>query len=140
MRLGSILRLGDYIVIAVVFVLGISTLAYNLYFHEGYEHKYVEVYVQNELVKEISLNEQDERIYEIPFEAGGEIHYAKVEVKDGQVRMLPQKRELSPRQIHAHTGWISHEYETIVDMPNQILVSFADVGKDAESDLDGVTY
>ncbi len=132
------LRWGDFIVMLVFAALGLGGLWYNLFFYEGGQQKYVEIYVDNELVKEISLEEGDERVFEVPFEADGETHYAEVEVKDGKVRMMPMEEELCPRGICSHTGWISSKHETIVCMPNQILVTFSEA--EAEEDLDGETY
>jgi len=140
MLFGLRLRWGDLVVVGLFIALGLGGLIYNFYFHEEYAQKYVEVYVANELVKEISLDHSDERVYQIPFQAQGETHHAEVEVKDGQVRMLPMSDDLCPRGICAHTGWISSEWETIVCAPNEIVVTFTETSEDEENDLDGVTY
>jgi len=137
---GLTLRWLDFLVIAMFIALGVGGLVYNFYFYGGYERKYVEVYVENELVKEISLDDQDERVFEIPFQSHGETHYAELEVEDGKVRMLPIGEDLCPRGICSHTGWISQEYETIVCVPNQIVVTFSEAGEESEDDIDGITY
>jgi len=53
------------------------------------------------------------------------------------VRLLPIKKELCPRGICAHTGWISRNFQSIVCIPNRIVVSFSDKKLDG---VDGVTY
>ena len=139
---GLSLKWGDLFFIVMFIALGLGGLVYNFYFYGGYEQKYVEVHVDNEMVKEISIDAHDEekRIYQIPFEADEETHYAELEVKHGKVRMLPMGRELCPRGICSHTSWISREYETIVCVPNRIVISFAEAGNDSEEELDGITY
>ncbi len=51
--------------------------------------------------------------------------------------MLPLSRELCPRGICSHTGWISRNYQSIVCVPNRIIVAFSDKKLDG---VDGVTY
>ncbi|HOJ78497.1 MAG TPA: NusG domain II-containing protein [Bacillota bacterium] len=47
---------------------------------------------------------------------------AQLEFKDGAVRMLPMSVTVCPRQICFHTGWISRSGETIICIPNQLVV------------------
>ena len=131
------LKWGDIIIIALFVFLGTGGLAFNFYYGTGDGPKYVEVYVENELVKEIALNPNEERTYHIPFQANGE-HEAELEVKDGKVRMLPMSSDLCPRGICSHTGWISYKNETITCVPNSIFVRLRTA--EEEKDVDGITH
>ncbi len=137
MRFRFPLKWGDFIVIAFFIFLGSGGIFYNVHVGTGEGNKYAEVYVEHELVKEISMNPGEERIYQVPFGEDNQ-HEAKVEVKDGQVRMLPISEELCPRDICSHTGWISREHESIACVPNLIFITITTGEEDEE--IDGVTY
>lgn len=46
-----------------------------------------------------------------------------IEVKDEQVRMLPMDKDICPEGICSDTGWINYSYQTIVCLPNKIIVT-----------------
>ncbi|NLC11839.1 MAG: NusG domain II-containing protein [Firmicutes bacterium] len=123
----------------IVFVLLLSALGFfaNLTLEGESIQKYVAVHVNNELAVEFSFSQHDEAQFTVPFGPGNEFE-AVLEVKEGRVRMLPISRELCPRGICSHTGWIEKSYETIVCVPNRIVVSFQE--KPGIDDIDGVTY
>ncbi len=49
----------------------------------------------------------------------GEAH---LEVKDGAVRIRPMPEWLCPRQICSHTGWIRRAGESLICVPNRLVV------------------
>ena len=64
---------------------------------------------------------------------------ATIEISKGKVRMLPLDRDLCPRGICAHTGWISRHGESIVCLPNRIMVVLY-APQEPDSDYDGITH
>lgn len=130
---------GDFIVIALVLALGLGGVFYNIVSGAGHDHLYVQIYVENELYKEISLEDNKDRVVTVPVGPEKESE-AEVEIKDGKVRMLPIDEELCPRGICSHTGWISNYGESIACMPNRILIVFEKAGDDSGDDIDGVTF
>jgi hypothetical protein len=85
---------------------------------------------------ELSINGGTQQRISFPFGDHSE-HIATIEISGGKVRMLPLDEELCPRGICSHTGWISRNYQSIVCVPNSIIIAFSD--KKIEG-VDGVTY
>ncbi len=131
------LKWGDIIVIVLFVFLGAGGFMFNYHYGTGEGPKYVEVHVDHELVKEISLNPGQEEVYRIPFDSGNE-HEAELEVKKGRVRMLPMEPDLCPRGICSHTGWISRKGESITCVPNNIFVVIKTA--EEEKEVDEITY
>ena len=59
----------------------------------------------------------------------------EIQVADRKIRVLKSD---CPHQICAHTGWISSPAQTIVCVPNKVLVEIKNNGKGQE--LDAVSY
>ena len=130
----------DKIIIALVFALSVTGFIANFTLESSATQLYAVVHIDNEQVAEFSFSPDDETQHSIPFGPNNE-HEAVLEVKDGRVRMLPMSTDLCPRGICSHTGWIEKGYETIVCVPNRIVVSFQEGAPDSyNGDLDGVTY
>jgi len=128
----------DFVIAAVLLAAGLAGLWYNLGRGGMPEQKYAVVYVDNKPVAELSLAESDRYAYTIHFGAERQ-HEATLEIEGGRVRMLPLDESLCPRGICSHTGWISHHYESIVCLPNRIMVVFAQSPADPDR-IDVVTY
>ncbi len=134
------LKVADYFIVGLILLTGAAGFWFNLQEAGAVEHKYAVIYLENEKVAELSLATNDSFEYTLKF-GEDDRHAATVEVKDGRVRMLPIDEELCPKGICTHTGWISHSYESIVCLPNQIMVVFAESPAGAgANDIDGVTY
>ncbi len=132
----KLLTLYDKIFIAMVLALSLLGFYVNFTFDTGMEQRYITIHVDNELVMEVSFNEITDQ--EIPIAFGPSNEYeAVVDIKDGKVRMLPIDDELCPRGICSHTGWINRGYQSIVCVPNRIVVGFSDTSVE---DVDAVTY
>ncbi len=133
------LKPADLIIIISVLAMGLGGLWYNLNLTGAPPpQKYAAVYVDNKLVAELSL--ADHYLYEFTFNGKDlEKHRAQLEVEPGRIRMLPLDRRLCPRGICSHTGWISKPYESIVCLPNRILVIFP-AGPSGDNGVDGFTY
>ncbi len=125
-------------IIALLLLAGAAGLWHNLQQGRGMQQKYAVIYVNNRPVKELSLSGGDRYRYSFFFGAEDR-HQATLEVDGGRVRMLPLPEELCPKGICAHTGWIAHGYESIVCLPNRIMVVFSGVSRH-DGDIDGITY
>jgi hypothetical protein len=66
-------------------------------------------------------------------EAGG--HTIRLEISAGRIRIVDSD---CPRQICAHAGWISRPNQTIVCVPNKILVEIKGVA--GSGGVDAVSY
>ncbi len=127
----------DKVFIILLLFCSLAGFFLNLTLEAAGEQKYITVYVNNELILELSFNEETERRVSFPFGENKE-HTAVLEIKQGRVRLLPiEDKALCPRGICAHTGWISRSYQSIVCVPNRIIISFRDKKPDG---VDGVTH
>jgi len=65
---------------------------------------------------------------------------ARLEMKEGRVRMLAMNREICPKGICSQMGWIGSPGEMIICMPNRLVVGIeASEGEVDELDMDAVT-
>lgn len=133
-------KVADYLIIGAILLAGIGGFFLNLQSAAASDRKYAQVYLENELVAELSLGPGETYKYSFSFGSDGE-HEAVLEIADGQVRMLPLGEKLCPRASCSHTGWIEHGYESIVCLPNRIMVVFSDKSPaDIRRKVDGTTY
>ena len=130
----------DYCIIGLIVIFGSTGLWFNLQSASASDYRYATVYVENRQVAELSLSNSDHFSYTFNFGDDNE-HTATLEVDSGRIRMIPLEEELCPKGICAHTGWISYSYESIVCLPNQILIIFDDTtaGR-SEDEIDGITF
>lgn len=134
------IKIADYFIVGFILFIGLAGFWFNLQEAGAAGHKYAVIYLANKQIAELSLTQGESFSYTFSFGDNNE-HRALVEIENGRIRMLPLGDELCPRAICSHTGWIEHSYESIVCLPNQIMISFhAEVSGRDELDLDGVTY
>lgn len=76
------------------------------------------VEVDGKLIREIKLDQAEGRIIAVPFGRG----LAQLEIQQGRVRMLEMPEEICPRKVCSHTGWIGRSGETIICVPNHLVV------------------
>ncbi len=133
------IKIADYFIIGSIIVTGLVGLWFNLQEVSASEQKYAIVHLKNEQVAELSLSPGEAYEYELSFGEDNQ-HTAEIEVADGRVRMLPMGEELCPQAICSHTGWIEHSYESIVCLPNQIMINLKEISPAETDDVDGVTY
>ncbi len=125
------MTLWDKILISLLIMINIFWLGLTLLLNSNDENKIIEIKVYGDIVKKLELTEYTENIYSFQF--GENIGY--IEVKNGAVRMLEMDKDICPEGICSNTGWIKEEYETIVCMPNGIIVN---IKADKESNLDDI--
>lgn len=112
-------RLEKLVVAAILLLsfvaMGIMTLAQS-----DHQDKNIIIKVDNKLVKEIPINNSNEsKIYSFNFNN----HTGYIESKSGKVRMLEMSKELCPNGICSDTGWIDKSYQSIVCLPNKIVIT-----------------
>lgn len=78
----------------------------------------VQVQLHGKLVRSIPVSKTEHRIIRIPIPKG----VAELEVRDGAVRLLEMPKRLCPRKICSHTGWIRRSGESIICVPNQLVI------------------
>ncbi len=133
-------KIADYLIICLLVLWGLAGFWFNWQEASAAERKYVSIYVQNRLAAELSLIPGEHFTYTLQFGENNQ-YTAQIEIEDGRVRMLPLDEELCPRAVCSHTGWIEYTYESIVCLPNQIVVVFSDLpGRPDEEGIDSVTY
>ena len=132
------IKFADYIIVSAILLWGVAGFWFNLQNVSAAVKEYAIIYVQNQQVAELSLASGDRLSYSFNFGEAGE-HTAVIEVEDGQIRMLPLEEGLCPKAICSHTGWITYSYESIVCLPNQIMIVFSESALD-RSGIDGITY
>lgn len=83
--------------------------------------KYVTIQVNGELVKKISLSQNSQsEMYDFEFND----HIGYIEVKNGAVRMLEMDTDICPQGICSDMGWMDKGYQSIICLPNKIVVNF----------------
>ena len=86
------------------------------------------IYKNGIIIKELSLS--DNKIITMPVDTGK----ISIEIKPGNgVRIL---ESFCPAKVCVHTGWIKHPGETIICLPNKILLEIN--GKNEE--YDAISY
>ncbi len=111
-------RFEKIIVVGVLLLSVIATGIMTLSKTED-QKKNLVIIVNNKVEKEITLNKLNEsKTYEFNF--GENIGY--IEVNNGRVRMVEMEKKICPKSICSDTGWIEAAYQSIVCLPNQIIV------------------
>ena len=109
------------IIIIILLLLG-SVLVSGIIILNGLNKSKSNIIIKayNQIVKEIPLkNINKSQVYEFKFKD----NTGYVEVKDGKVRMIEMSRDICPEAICSDTGWIDKAYESIVCLPNNIILT-----------------
>lgn len=104
-------------ILAVALVALISLGILNIYMRKEQNEEFALLTQGSEQLLKISLNKED-GIYPFSY-SGGE---GSLEVKSGKVRMLPMDLSICPRSICSDTGWIENSYQSIICLPNSLIV------------------
>jgi hypothetical protein len=134
------IKAADFFIIGLIIILGLTGFWLNWQEASAAERKYATIYLQNKAVTELSLAPGEQFTYTLFFGENNQ-HEAFIEVDNGRIRMLPLSEDLCPRAVCSHTGWIEQSYESIVCLPNQIMIVFSDTaGSESKDVIDSVTY
>lgn len=123
---------GDkFLIIFIIFLSFLSFAYINRYAFSGQE-KYISVQVNGEEIKKIIFDEQLIG-HTIPVET--DYGYNLIEIGDKQVRVIEAD---CPDQIDVKQGYISRIGETIVCLPNKLVIEIK--GESGEDDIDIMNY
>jgi len=93
--------------------------------------------------REYSFHKDTEKVLHIPYNENEE-QKAELEISEGKVRMLPMSRDVCPRGICSEKGWISRGHQSIVCLPNKIVITMRTSTAEKEhyenKKIDGITY
>ncbi len=130
----NILTTGDKILIAVLLILNLLALVFTVRGNAANAlENYAVIQINGEVIEKIQYSKNSELIA-YSFKFGDEI--GEIEIKDGRVRMKAMDKSICPEGICSDTGWIEGSYESIVCLPNKIIVTLEKV---EESTLDVIS-
>jgi hypothetical protein len=133
------LKIADYLIVGSILAWGIAGFWFNVQGVDAAEQKYATIYVENKKIAEVSLAPGDRFTHTFQFGDNGE-HSAVIEIENGRIRMMPLDEGLCPKAICSHTGWIAYSYESIVCLPNQIMIVFNEPSAGEDDGIDGLTF
>ena len=100
----------------IVVILSITiVLVFLRFIMDNQNAKTAIIYYNNEVIKTIDLSLQETKEYTVTGENGPVV----IEVNNGKIRV---KQENSPLHICSKQGYISKSTETIVCLPNKIVI------------------
>ncbi|MGO1470467.1 MAG: NusG domain II-containing protein [Tissierella sp.] len=120
---------GDKILILVVILLTLASLGFIKKQSLSNDSRFVSIQVDGKEVKKIIF---DEEIVGKTFPIDSEYGYNLVEFGDEKVRVIEAD---CPDQIDVKQGYISKIGETIVCLPNKMIVEIKGMDKDQEIDI-----
>ncbi|WZL73991.1 NusG domain II-containing protein [Clostridiaceae bacterium 35-E11] len=124
----------DKVLIILILIVSIAGIVFVTVAGANMDQKYIVIRVNNAIVKKISIEKDSQnKIYDFQFNH----HTGYVEVNDGAVRMVKMDKNICPRSICSDTGWIDKKYQSIVCLPNKIMVTFEE---NSEEGLDIISY
>ncbi|MGM0395490.1 MAG: NusG domain II-containing protein [Bacillota bacterium] len=123
---------GDRILILFIILLSFVSFAYINRHAFSQQEKYISVQVNGEEIKKILYDEQLIG-HTIPVET--EYGYSLIEIGDRRVRLIEAD---CPDQICVNQGYISRIGETVVCLPNKLVIEVK--GEPREDDIDIMNY
>ena len=121
----------EKIIVVVILLLSLLAIGIPMLSKSNHQNSNIIIKVDNEVVKKIPMNNSNEsKKYDFNFNN----HIGYIETKNGRVRMLELSKELCPNGICSKIGWIDKTYQSIVCLPNKIIVTI-EGGKSDEIDV-----
>ncbi len=108
-----------FLIILIFLFLGI-----NVFNFEEKKAERVEIYVNNQLKYTYKL-QKDESFFDVDTDIGG----VKIQLKDYRVRVTSS---FSPKKLCVKQGWIEKSGETIIGIPDKLLIKI--IGQDEDLD------
>ncbi|MDN5303910.1 MAG: hypothetical protein PWP46_789 [Fusobacteriaceae bacterium] len=105
-------------------ILIFSFLIYTTLKIPNYKAEKIEIYVNNQLKYTYKLS-KEQKIFEIPTDIGG----VKVEIIDNKVRVLTSN---SPKKLVVKQGFISKAGETLIGIPDKLLIKITGEREDVD--------
>jgi hypothetical protein len=112
-------------IIMAVLVIAISlTPLFSFNKTGNFHNKTANIYHNNKLVKQIGMDR--DTVFKL--------NNMKIEINNGRVRIAESD---CPRQICVHAGWIKDPAQTLICVPNKVMVQ---ITGDGEAKYDAVSY
>jgi hypothetical protein len=116
---------GDLIIYSLI--IGIFfTLGFNIYNIKETKAERAEIYVNNKLKYTYKLQKAEKDLY-IDTDIGG----VGIKLKDNKIRVTSS---YSPKRLCVKQGWIERSGETIIGVPDKLLIKI--IGKNKEEEID----
>ena len=120
---------GDLLLIAIILIV---SLGISLHLFSSKDNPTVaELYINNKLAKVIPLSQEGYFKYKYD-----NVSFS-VDVKEGRVRISESN---CPRKVCVHQGWISHSGESIICVPNKVVVKIRGEEKMVKGKVDAITF
>lgn len=137
----KMMTLGDIILIIVILFLSLgATLAIPWFLAGGSGEAEVVVTLRGEEIHRFPLLESGQEEIPFEFEVDGKQYTGILEMEDGAVRLQRLPEEILPLGIHRDMGWISRNYEVIVALPIQMIITVETSDPDEDSDFDIIVH
>ncbi len=119
------LKICDYLIIFFFLLLAIFLFLNNI---KSNQAKYVEIKTPYKIIKiKLPTNKK--------IAIKGEIGYLIIQIKNKKVRVI---KSSCPLKICVKTGWISSQGESIICVPNKVIIKIIG-GKNKKKDIDFIT-
>lgn len=115
----------DWLMIGIVFIISVAVIFIKSLPYSNAAKK-AHVYYENKEVLTVPLTVPQNETYEVDGYNGK----VKIEVVNGQIRVI---QENSPLHLCSKQGFISEAYESIICLPNKIVINI-----EAEDKLDTI--
>ena len=118
------LNTADIVIAAIVITVSITPLLYSFNRQKSAAANIANIYQDNKLVKQVAMGKDS--VYK----------FKNMEIEVNRRRVRIAKSDCA-RQVCVHTGWISSPAQTIVCVPNKVLVEIPGGGA---GQYDAVSY
>lgn len=127
------LKIFDKIIIVTLIAISILPAGIIMLKNKNNSNNNIVIKVDNKMIKQIPITKvNSSKIYDFKFK--NNIGY--IEVNNGRVRMLEMDKKICPNAVCSDTGWISKSYQTIICLPNSIIVTL-EKNQNDEIDVQG---
>ena len=109
--------------VLIIIILLISCFLFLIYFSNKKTANIAYVYYADDLIMTIDLNIDNQ------YEVKGDNGIVKIEVSNNQIRVV---EENSPRHLCSKQGFISNSGQSIICLPNKIIIELPNENIDAE--------
>jgi hypothetical protein len=127
------LKIFDKIIIVTLIVISILPAGIIMLKNKNKSNNNIVIKVDNKMIKQIPITKvNSSKIYDFKFKN----NTGYIEVKNGRVRMLEMDKKICPNAVCSDTGWIDKSYQTIICLPNSIIVTL-EKNQNEEIDVQG---
>ena len=106
-------------IILCVIILIVSLFVLGIFKISNKKAKEAIVYHNNDVILKIDLTDNEKRTYTVNGDNGDVV----IETSDGKVKVV---EEISPKHLCSIQGYISSSYESIICLPNRIVIKIND--------------